>query len=151
VKEMKKTSFVLLLCYTMLSPPALGLLQFNASAQKIVTAGDVNGTWRTKTATFKVWALGHQKLRVEFLGTYEYNTPAGLMANSGTGSGIARIEGDTATFKPDDGDEECKITMRFMGGKLIVTQEGGCGFGHNVSAEGTYRKVSSRKPKFGEY
>jgi hypothetical protein len=40
--------------------------------------------------------------------------------------------------------------MKFTGGKLIVKQEGGCGFGHNVMADGAYRKVSSRKPKFGE-
>ena len=33
-------------------------------------------------------------------------------------------------------------------GKLIVTQTGICGFGHNVSAEGTYKKVSFKKPKF---
>jgi hypothetical protein len=74
------------------------------------------------------------------------------MANTGTGSAIARIEGDTAIFRPDglNEDEECKITMRFTKGKLIVEQEGICGFGHNVWAAGTYRRVSKTKPKFEE-
>jgi len=121
-----------------------------ASAQNIVTASQVNGTWRNKTGTFKVWALGKQRLKVEFLGVYEYKTPDGPMANTGEGSGIAFIEGDTATFKPEGSDEECKIIMVFKEGKLKVEQEGGCGFGHNVRADGTYKKVSSVKPKYGE-
>jgi hypothetical protein len=121
-----------------------------ASAQNIVTAAQVNGTWRNKTGTFKVWALGKQRLKVEFLGVHENKTPDGPMTNTGEGSGIAFIEGDTATFKPEGSDEECKIIMMFKEGKLIVEQEGGCGFGHNVTAEGTYKKVSRLKPKFGE-
>ena len=43
---------------------------------------------------------------------------------------------------------EYQITLRFADDKLIVTQTGICGFGHNVSAEGTYKKISSKKPKF---
>jgi hypothetical protein len=147
---MTKLAFAFLICSAILLPPALQTSQTNATAQTIVTAAQVNGIWRTKNNTFKVLALGNQKLRVEFSGTYEYNTPDGPMANAGTGSGLAFIEGDTARFKPDDADDECKITMKFTGGKLIVRQEGGCGFGHNVTAEGTYRKVSSGKPKFNK-
>lgn len=116
--------------------------------QKVVTASQVNGTWNAKTGTFKIWALGNQKLKVEFDGIYRYSTPDGPMANSGIGSGIATIEGDTAVFKPDGAEDECKITMKFARGKLIVGQEGICGFGFNVTAEGTYRKTSARKPKF---
>ncbi|MGA9772022.1 MAG: hypothetical protein WBV94_23525 [Blastocatellia bacterium] len=116
--------------------------------QNIVTASQVNGTWRYRNNTFKVWALGNQKLKIEFSGSYEYKTKEGWMANSGSGDGIAQIEGVTAIFKPDESDDECKITMKFTQGKLVVDQEGGCGFGHNVTANGTYRKINSRKPKF---
>ena len=70
------------------------------------------------------------------------------MANEGEGSGIAKIEGDTAIFKPDGAEDECKITLKFTGEKLVVAQNGICGFGFNVTAEGTYKKVSSKKPKF---
>ena len=118
------------------------------AGQNIVTASQVNGTWRLRNNTFKVWAMGNQKLKVEFFGTYEYKVSGEMTANTGTGNGIAHIEGDTAIFKPDVSDDECKITMKFTKGKLIVDQEGICGFGHNVSAAGTYRKINSRKPKF---
>lgn len=120
------------------------------TGQNIVTASQVNGTWRYRSNIFKVWALGNQKLKIEFSGVYEYKVSGELMANTGTGVGIAHIEGDTASFKPDGADDECKITMKFTKGTLAVDQEGGCGFGHNVMANGTYRKISARKPKFDE-
>lgn len=123
----------------------------SVEAQKIVTAAQVNGTWKCKTGEFKILALGNQQLKVEFSGTYEYRDGNGdLTANVGEGRGIAHIEGDTAIFNPYPDDANCKITMKFATGKMIVTQEGNCGFGLNVSAAGTYRKTSSAKPKFDE-
>jgi hypothetical protein len=114
-----------------------------------VTAAQVNGTWQFRDNEFKIWALGQQRLQIEFSGVYEYKTGNGeRTANTGEGSGIAKIEGDTATFKPDGAEDECKITLNFAGGKLIVTQTGTCGFGNHVYADGTYKKVSSKKPKF---
>ena len=115
---------------------------------KIVTAAQVNGTWRTKHSEFKLWALGGQKIKVEFSGVYEYKTVGGPMANTGEGWGIAHIEGDTATFKPEVSEPECEITMKFTSGRLKVSQVGICGFGHNVTAEGDYRRVSRSRPKF---
>lgn len=119
-----------------------------ADGDKSVTAAQVNGTWKTKYSEFKIWALGQQRLQIEFSGVYEYKTPQGPSANEGEGSGIATMEGDTAIFKPEGAEEECRIMLKFTGGKLVVTQTGICGFGHNVSAEGTYKKVSAQKPKF---
>jgi hypothetical protein len=121
-----------------------------AYAQMIVTASQVNGTWKTERGTFKILALGKQRLRVEFSGIYTYNTANGPSANEGKGSGIALLEGDTATFKPEGAEDECAIPLRFVKGKLVVTQVGICGFGLNVTAAGTYRRVSSRKPTFSE-
>ena len=118
------------------------------SAASDITAAQVNGTWKMKDNEFKIWALGQQKLQITFFGAYEYKSPHGPMANTGEGSGIAQIEGDTAIFKPEGAEDECQITLKFANGKLIVTQTGICGFGHNVTAEGTYKKVSSKKPKF---
>jgi hypothetical protein len=43
------------------------------------------------------------------------------------------------------------IFSRGPNGKLKVEQRGEeCGFGHNVRAEGTFRKISNRKPKFDD-
>jgi hypothetical protein len=85
---------------------------------------------------------------VEFSGVYEYKTPQGPMANEGKASGIATIENAITIFKPEGSEEECQITLKFTASKLVVTQAGICGFGHNVSAEGTCKKLSSKKPKF---
>jgi hypothetical protein len=119
-----------------------------AGAQTNVTTAQVNGTWKTKNSEFKIWALGQQMLHVEFSGTHEYKSPAGPMANTGEGHGVASIEGDTAIFKPDGAEDECRITMKFAHGKLVVTQTGVCGFGNNVTAEGTYKRTSAAEPKF---
>lgn len=114
-----------------------------------VTAAQVNGTWKYRNNEFKILALGQQKLQIEFSGVYEYKTGDGeRTANTGEGSGIAKIEGDTAIFKPEGAEEECKITLKFAGGKLVVTQDGICGFGFNVRADGTYKRTSTKKPKF---
>ncbi|HXQ74383.1 MAG TPA: hypothetical protein VN844_28010 [Pyrinomonadaceae bacterium] len=149
---MNKLTFALLLCFTATSLVVPGSRQANGSQEKVVTAAQVNGTWKSGSNRFYIWALGQQKLKVEFFGMYEYKTPSGPMANMGSASGIAQIEGDTAIFKPSDldADDDCKITMRFTRGKLIVEQEGACRFGLNVGAAGTYRRVSKTKPKFEE-
>lgn len=136
-----RISLLLLLAFTSISS--------QAQKPRIVTASQVNGTWRSHQNEFKIWALGKQKLQVDFAGVYEYDSPYGPTANTGQGSGVALIEGDTASFKPEGAEEECSITLKFKAGKLFVTQTGICGFGHNVMADGTYRRVSTRKPKFG--
>ena len=73
------------------------------------------------------------------------------MANLGDASGEATIENDIALFVPEEA-ADCKITMTFLpNGKLKVEQQGEhCGFGHNVRAEGTFRKISSLKSKFDD-
>jgi hypothetical protein len=143
MNQPSKNILLMLLCLS-----AAFTLTVRADTDKSVTAAQVNGTWKTKSGEFKILALGKQRLQVEFSGVYEYKTPQGPMANEGEGSGIATIKGETAIFKPEGAEEECRITLKFTGAKLFVTQTGICGFGHNVSAEGTYRKVSSKKPKF---
>jgi len=127
---------------------AVSIVTVRAESDKIVTAAQVNGTWKMNGAEFKIWALGKQRLQIDFSGVYEYKTPQGPTANEGVGSGVATIEGDTAIFKPEGAEEECQITLKFTRDKLVVTQTGICGFGHNVTAAGTYKKVSTEKPKF---
>lgn len=129
---------------------ALGLISAAiAHGQDDVTAKQVNGTWKYRQNEFKIWALGQQKLQIEFSGVYEHKTANGEpTANTGDGSGIAKIEGNTVNFKPDGAEDDCKIVLKFSDRKLLVTQDGICGFGFNVTAAGSYKKVSSGKPKF---
>lgn len=132
----------------------LAMLTLCAAAQgqksKVVTAAQANGTYRDGKSTFKILALGNNRLRVQFDGIYI--TRSGV-PNIGYAQGEAHIEGDEATFMPPD-TQGCKITIKFLPNKLKVTQEDGdfgCGFGHNVTADGTYRKISSAKPKFTSF
>lgn len=141
---------------------ALGFSNSEASAQrKSVSGAEVTGTFRSQfTGKFKgnyneikIQSLGKGKLKVAFMLTYPYMVNGGMSANTGTGGGEATIEGDTAVFTSEEYGQ-CKITLHFVkAGKLVVTQEGAdgnCGFGHNVTADGTFTKFSAKKPKFDE-
>jgi hypothetical protein len=115
---------------------------------KVVTAAQANGVYRFYDNEFRILALGHNKLKVQFDGIYHTLAKS---VNMGTATGEATINGNVATFVPED-SQGCTITMTFLpGGKLVVKQDGedfACGFGHNVNSAGTYRKVKSGKPKF---
>jgi len=114
---------------------------------QVVTAAQANGVYRFYKSEFRILALGHNKLKVQFDGVY---TTLSKSINMGYAMGEADIEGNIATFKPPD-TERCEITLVFLPGKLKVTQEGSdadCGFGHNVYAIGTYRKIRGGKPEF---
>ena len=112
----------------------------------------LTGTYRSRRGEFKIQALGVNRLHVQFDGSYEYKVNGELTANTGTADGMATVKGDAAVFVPAD-TQGCSIELRFAGKKLIVKQTGSdadCGFGHNVTADGTYTKRSSRAPKFEE-
>ena len=118
-----------------------------AQNSKVVTAAQANGVYKYYDNEFRILALGHNKLKVQFDGIYHTIAKS---VNIGYASGEANIEGNVATFIPDD-TQGCKITMTFLAGKLEVKQDGDdatCGFGHNVYSTGTYRKIRSGKPKF---
>jgi hypothetical protein len=146
------------ICLAMLA--AAFVVVSNAQTRQSVSAAEVNGTFRMPFKgkfkgsynEIKILALGKGKLRVAFDLTYPYIDGAGaLSANVGQAEGEAEIEGDTAVFTSEEFGA-CKITIKFVRpGEIRVAQEqedAGCGFGHNVSAEGTYKKFSAAKPKF---
>jgi hypothetical protein len=129
---------------------ASSALQLSTSAQKpkIVTAAQANGVYSSYDNEIRILALGKNKLRVSFDGVY-YTISKSV--NTGYASGEATIEGNVAILDLTEWGP-CKITMVFMPrNRLKVTQEGDspdCGFGHNVRADGTYRKIRGGKPKF---
>jgi hypothetical protein len=123
------------------------------AGERSVPAAEATGTYRDAEgkSEIRILALGQGKLKVQLALVYEYQSPEGPMANLGDASGEATIENDVAVFVPE-GAGDCKITMTFLpSGKLKVEQQGEeCGFGHNVRADGTFRKISSREPKFDD-
>ena len=123
---------------------ALGLMIAPGIAgDRSVSAAEANGTYRDGKSEIKILSVGPGKLKV----LMEIVQPR----DTGGASGEATIKGDVAIFVPPDTDG-CKLTMTFLpDGNLKVEQEGrpvDCGFGRMAPAEGTYKKVSSTKPKF---
>ena len=115
--------------------------------QTAVTAAQVNGLYRYRQNEFRVRALGHNKLKIQFNG--EWMTRGGY-PNIREAMGEATIEGNIAIFIPGD-TTKCKISLTFLTSRMEVTQEGldaDCGFGHNVMATGTYRRIKAGRPRF---
>lgn len=133
----------------------LSLIAFGSTLSqtpRIVTATRANGTYRYRQNQIKILALGQNKLRIQMDLTFAYKSPNGPTAHTGQASGEATIENDTAVFYPLD-DKKCKITIKFLAGNKIKVSEVNtvdCGFGMNVTSEGTYTKIKAGKPKFDE-
>jgi hypothetical protein len=130
------------------------------TSRKSVSGAEVTGTFRYAfTGKFrrdyneiKILALGKGKLKVSFDLLYPFIDGNGeKSANMGQLDGTAKIVGDTATLTSTEFGP-CTITIKFVRpGTIRVAQEGddaACGFGHNVTADGTYKKVSSARPNF---
>lgn len=126
-----------------------------------VSGAEVTGTFKMSfigkkykdfSNQLEIQALGGGKLKIAFDLVYPYTLKNGeVSVNMGGLSDEIDIKGDTAIYQSSEyGD--CKITIKFVRpGEVKVTQDGSdgtCGFGHNVSSHGTYRKVSSKRPKF---
>ena len=131
-----------------------------AQSRKAVSVAEVTGTFRDyftgkakgSYSEIKIASAGKGKLKIGFDLTYPFIDGTGQMsANMGTAQGAATIAGDTAVYSSTEFGQ-CTITIKFIKpGRIEVTQSGAgheCGFGFNVSATGTYKKVSGAKPKF---
>lgn len=149
---------------TMLMVAAVMILAGGGRAQTSrpsVKAAEVNGTFRLYFSgkykgnynEVRIKALGKGKLRVAMDLTYPYTDGTGALgANVGEDSGIADIDGDTAVFTSSE-SLDCKIEIKFLRPGVISLHHlspvtATCGYGLNVSAEGAYKKFSSKIPSF---
>lgn len=144
----------------------VGFMLFGANEsfaqRKNVSAKEVNGTFKTADGAniVKVFSVGRggldnpgYNLQVEFFASLKLGPSGDARGNTGTLSGYAQIEGDTATFTPAGMEyENCTITMKFIKLNVLkIKQKGDCGFiNEMISTEGDYKKTSSAKPKFTE-
>lgn len=138
-----KHRFITALCFFL----ALAAPDVAAQTRRSITAAQINGVYRAGRNDFRILALGHHKLKVQFNG--EWMTRGGY-PNIGEAIGEATIKGNVAIFIPGD-TTKCRITMTFARHRLEVIQEGldaECGFGHNVMATGTYRRVKAGRPRW---
>lgn len=116
-------------------------------AQSNVT-GSYRVRHRTTPNTLDVLLLPDGKIKFQ-LSAYWIGNVKIRGANTGEAKGVALLQNGVAVFEDVDG--KCRIRMRFTRNKVIVTQQEedfACGFGFNVTADGTYLKQNSRTPKF---
>jgi hypothetical protein len=90
------------------------------------------------------------ELRVSFAGIYEYKRDGEWMNDAGGVPGVitAKLNGNSAVLRIED-YPDCRIALKFAGGKLIVKQDGAnteCGFNGNIYAYGVYIKRGSGSP-----
>jgi uncharacterized protein len=103
------------------------------------TAESVTGTYKMKNGEVRVQQTTG---RIKFYVNATYQT------NVGEVSGEAPLTGGAASYA--DRDNDCALAFKFASAKLVVSQDGSCGMGLNVSASGTYNRVSTAPPKFDE-
>jgi uncharacterized protein len=99
---------------------------------------DFTGTYKTEYAEVLVQQTANGRLKFYISATYHTNV--------GEVSGEVPLTGKTASYV--DKELDCALSFKFAPSKLVVTQDGSCGMGLNVSGSGTYKRVSSAPPKF---
>jgi hypothetical protein len=102
-------------------------------------AESVTGTYKMKNGVVLVQQID---------GRMRFTLNATWKTNVGEVSGEVPLDGSAASYADEDAD--CKLTFKFGASKLVVSQDGTCGMGLNVSADGTYKRVSTASPKLDE-
>jgi hypothetical protein len=108
-----------------------------------VQAQGLTGTWalvEDPDSTIEIRESPAGKLRFAVHALWKGANWKQYGPNLGEIGGTADLRGGKAVFK--DTEAECTLKMTFSGSKLEVVQDGSCGFGHNVSASGTYKRTS---------
>ena len=112
-----------------------------AAGEYIQYAG--RGTWQS----IVVEPASAGNIEFDFSGMwwgFNVDAPSGI----GDLSAIVPIHEDQAEYSTREFTEkECRISIKFSADKLEVKQTGeafDCGFGHNVTADGTFERISSK-------
>jgi uncharacterized protein len=104
------------------------------------TADSVTGTYKMKNGEVRVQQTANGRIKFSINATYQTNV--------GEVSGEAPLTGGAASYA--DKDNDCALSFKFASAKLVISQDGACGMRLNVSASGSYNRVSTAPPKFGE-
>ena len=109
----------------------------------------VTGHYRLTQDEFRnrldVQQLSGGKIKFYLLALWvSHNNPENI--HNGELQGVVALKSRLALYDQDD----CKLKFEFFSNRVRVTQlnDSGCGFGANVTAAGTYRKLDGKKPKF---
>ena len=103
-------------------------------------AESVTGTYRMENGEVLVQQTRDGRIKFSLNATYQTNV--------GEVSGEVPLIGEAANYVNKELD--CTLSFKFARSRLVVTQDGSCGMGLNVSGAGTYKQTSSAPPKFDE-
>ena len=81
-------------------------------------------------------------------GRIKFYVNATYRMNTGELSGEVPLTESAGNYV--DKELDCTLSFNFVPDSLVLNQDGSCGMGLNVSAAGTYKRVSSAPPKFDE-
>lgn len=108
---------------------------------KAVEVRGVTGTYvRDDDSSIEVVELPNGRVRFALLAYWKGPRWEEYGPNLGMASGEVPLVKGVAVY--EEKEEECRLTMRFSSGKVEIEQEGSCLFGHNVRADGSYRRTS---------
>ena len=107
-------------------------------------SGDVTGTYKMKDRG----AAGVVLVQQTANGRIKFYVNATYRMNTGELSGEVPLTGSAGNYV--DKELDCTLSFNFVPDSLVLNQDGSCGMGLNVSAAGTYKRVSSAPPKFDE-
>lgn len=95
-------------------------------------------------AAIDVFALRDKRVRLVGSAVWVGNAATGNV-NTGEINGVFRFDGKLVHYREADGDDGCRLILRFADEKLIVSDDNlRCG-GMNVSFNGEYRRVGGFK------
>ena len=107
------------------------------------------GRFKEYWNSIEVKSIGKNKLQIDFSLIWPHLVGGEMSPHLGETGGKATLKNDTAVFINKDEFGTCQITLKFVKpGTLVATQDSSgdeCGFGLNVTATGTYRKVGKQK------
>ena len=142
---------------TSFSTPTRAEAQTQTTVKKIVAAASVTGHYLEKDSgdTLDVQLLPGGKIKIDLNAYYPCANPSLADRPGGPNMGetdaTIAIKNNHALYSTDENSGHCKITFDFAPKSVTINQDeqsmGCCGYGYNVNASGTYRKISN-KPKF---
>lgn len=145
--QMSKTrsariTLLFIVCICLSTSACLAKSQQHRKKQRVSL--DLNGTYldgspeHGNKLRVKRWDKNHIWF---FLNAYHWHTDAegNTYPNYGECGEIIELKGNTATYEIDS---ENSLTFKFSPGKCDIEQKGDCQFGHNVYANGEYKRIS---------
>lgn len=110
----------------------------------------VTGQYRLRQDEFRnrldVQQTSGGKIKFQLVALWvSFNNPENI--HNGELHGVVTLQKGLAIFESGT----CQITMKFASNRVGISESddnGDCGFGANVTAAGSYRKINNKRPKF---